>query len=596
MPAEIGRVRRPRRIVLLVVGIIVAILLFVAIWVGVRGLQARQQLADAAPLAKSIETSAIAGKTSLVRSDLRILDQKSAKAQSLTSDPIWRAAEIIPWVGPNLTAVRQSAALVHEVATDGIPPLVTLSSTISLHDLVPHNGAFDLAVFAKARPALDDARSALDRAKTHAAAIHSGATIAPVASAARQLVNLVESTASTVDGMDAAAKLLPTMLGGDGPRNYLLLSLNSAELRTPGGIPGAIAVVHAQNGALSLDQRTSATALGRAAEPVLPLTKSEKVLYDERLGTYMQNVVSTPNFERSGELAQAMWKLKTGETIDGVVAIDPIALGYILSATGPVNVGSGVTLDSSNAAKFLLSTVYAQIPDTTAQDEFFAGATRSVFAVLTSGKLDSTKLLDALSRSAGENRIHIWSAHPAEESKLSGSTLAGALPKSNSASTAFGVYFNDATGAKMDVYLKSSIGVAAAVCRSDDRPNYDVTVNLKLAAPLDAATSLPSYVTGRYAFGVKPGRVRTNVYVYAPPGSQPFSVTIGGKEVAFASAPLDGHPVVGAVVEMGPGESSTLVFKFVGKAGDAKSIVLQHTPMYAPVTTNTAQRLNCAHP
>jgi Protein of unknown function (DUF4012) len=595
MSAEIARRSHPRRrrIVVIVVAVVVAFLAFVGIWIGVRGSMARAELLDAVPLAHTIETAAIAGQASSTSGDVTALQEKSARAEALTSDPIWRAAEIVPGIGANLIAVRQSAALVHEVAVSGIPPLITLATTVNVHQLVPHDGRFDLSLFTKATPSLSAARSALDLAKSNASAINAGATIAPVRSAVTKLLDLVEKTDSTVDAIDTAAKLLPSMLGADGPRNYLLLSLNSSELRTPGGIPGAIAVVHTDDGKLSLDQRTSATALGRAKSPVLPLTKSELVLYDDRLGTYMQDVVSTPNFKRSGELAQAMWKLKTGQTIDGIVAIDPVALGYILRATGPISVGSSVTLTPSNAATFLLSTVYAQIPDTTKQDEFFASATRSVFAVLTKGKLNSGKLIDALAESASQDRVHIWSAHPNEEKILSTSTLAGALPESTKKTTAFGVYFNDATGAKMDFYMRSSIAVSSAVCRADNRPNYNVAVKLTLKAPLDAATVLPTYVTGRYAFGVKPGRVRTNVYVYAPPGAEPFSVKVDGKEFAFVSAKLDGHPVVGAVVEMGPGETTSLLFQFIGKAGDAQKITLQHTPMSSAVQTSVTGKVDC---
>ena len=594
MSTETSRVRqRRRRAIVVVVSVVLAILAFVAIWISVRGSMARSELLDAVPLAHKIESAAISGNVSSTPGDVAALQKKSARAEALTSDPVWRTAELIPGVGPNLVAVRQSAALVHEVSASGIPPLLTLARTVNVHELVPRNGRFDLSLFAKADLPLSRAKSALDQAKAKAKAIDAGATLPAVNSAVTKLVDLVEKTATAVDGIDTAAKLLPTMLGGSGTRNYLLLSLNSAELRTPGGIPGAIAVIHADNGQLTLDQRTSATALGPAKTPVLPLTKSETILYDSRLGTYMQDVVSTPNFQRSGELAQAMWKLKTGKTIDGVVAIDPIALSYILRATGPIDVGGGVVLTSKNAAAFLLSTVYAQIPDTTKQDEFFASATRSIFTVLTKGSLNSTKLVDALSESASQDRVHIWSAHPNEEKILSKSTLAGALPKSTPKSTAFGVYFNDATGAKMDFYMRSSIAVSSGICRADHRPNYNVAVILTLHAPLDAATVLPTYVTGRYAFGVKPGRVRTNVYVYAPPGSVPFSVRVDGKEFAFASATLDGHPVVGAVVEMGPGQSTSLLFQFIGKAGDAPSLSLQHTPMSSSVATSVSGKVDC---
>ena len=38
------------------------------------------------------------------------------------------------------------------------------------------------------------------------------------------------------------------MLGGDGPRNYLLVFQNNAEIRATGGLPGSWAEVHAEDG------------------------------------------------------------------------------------------------------------------------------------------------------------------------------------------------------------------------------------------------------------------------------------------------------------------------------------------------------------
>ncbi|WP_420898141.1 DUF4012 domain-containing protein [Cryobacterium suzukii] len=47
-------------------------------------------------------------------------------------------------------------------------------------------------------------------------------------------------TSATLEGMNRAATLLPAMLGATEPRNYILLFQNPAELRSTGGIPGAL--------------------------------------------------------------------------------------------------------------------------------------------------------------------------------------------------------------------------------------------------------------------------------------------------------------------------------------------------------------------
>ena len=54
----------------------------------------------------------------------------------------------------------------------------------------------------------------------------------------------------------------------------------------------------------------------------------------------MQDVNLTPDFPTAAATAQAMWERKTGQHVDGVLSLDPVALGYILDATGPVKITS----------------------------------------------------------------------------------------------------------------------------------------------------------------------------------------------------------------------------------------------------------------
>lgn len=582
-----------RRIVGLVITAIVLVIFLAIVWIGVRGLIARDQLLGAVPLARNLSEAAVSGDVSTVTADVAELQKRSSAAASLTSDPVWRAAELVPFLGSNLTAFRQAAYTIDGVSRDVLPPLSQLASTFSIDSFTPRDGVFNLKTFADAAPTLARARAALDEADTHALAINTSDTVAQVGEGVDRIVQLIDQTRQTVDGLDTAAALLPSMLGADGPRNYLLLSLNNAELRSTGGIPGALTVVTVDKGVLKLGQHSSATALGEFAAPVLPLTDSERTLYNGTLGTYMQDVNFTPDFARSGALAQAMWKQRTGQAVDGVIAIDPIALGYILSATGPVNIGPGITLNSANAGKVLLSDVYSTFAKPADQDTFFSAVTTKVFAALTSGHLNSRALVTALSRASGEGRVHLWSAHETEQKRFSATALGGPLPKSTKSSSGFGVYFNDATGAKMDYYLRAGIGVAATVCRADYRPNFEVRVSLTSTAPGDSATSLPGYVTGGGYFGVDPGNVGTNIYVYAPSGSQAYSVTIDGSEYSFVSTQHDGHSVAGVNVVLKPGASAQIAIKFLGKAHQSAAVTLVHTPMISPVDSSVDNNLQC---
>lgn len=357
------RRRRRRRLLFWLIPVVVILALAgAAFWVGSRALQAKDLLTGAQPVAHRIEAAALSGDTAAIQSDLADLTARAHKAASLTSDPVWRAAEIVPVVGANLTAVRKAAALVKDVADSAVTPLATTAATVNLHTLVPSKGGIDVAALAKASATLDSARVALDRAAASAATISTAGTLPEVKSAVGKLVTLVTTTSRTVDSLSTAARILPPMLGIDGPRNYLLLSLNNSQLRSAGGIPGAFAVITADKGRIILGPRSSAAALGKWSSPVVPLSAAEKTLFGDTVAERLQNVVTNPDFTRSSQIAATMWKQASGETVDGVISLDPVALGYILKATGPVKAAGGITLTSQNAATILLSKVYALIP------------------------------------------------------------------------------------------------------------------------------------------------------------------------------------------------------------------------------------------
>jgi hypothetical protein len=584
---------RGRSLALWIAALIGALVLFVILWVAIRAVMARDELLAAIPIAQSVGSEGLSVLGGDVSAEIDALQNHAARAESLTSDIVWRAAETIPFVGPNLTAFREAASMIDDVTSEALPPLAEVAQTFTVDSLAPQNGAFDLRLFSEAAPLLTEASKSLNAAGIMADEIDTTNTVAQIGTAVDQVKSLVGQARDAVGGLDRAARLLPPMLGANEPRSYLLLSLNNSELRAAGGIPGAVAVVNADQGRISLGALSSANALGEFDSPPVSLSESEATLFSPTMGTYLQNVTATPDFARSGELARAMWQQSTGQTVDGVISLDPVATSYLLGATGPIDASAGITLDNTNAAEFLLSTVYATFDEQVAQDLFFANVTGEVFNAITSGRADAASLVNALSRSADESRLRVWSARPEEQEKLTGISIAGELPTSTPDKTAFGVYLNDSTGGKMDYYLTSSVGIASAVCRNDGRPNFEVKVQLGSTAPADAATSLPNYVTADGNFGVAPGNVATNVFVYAPSGSVPYSVTIDGQEYSFVASEHSGNSVAGVNVELTPGQSSTISMKFVGLAGAAQSVMLDHTPMASTVATSLDNYLDC---
>ncbi|MBO0896447.1 DUF4012 domain-containing protein [Arthrobacter sp. zg-ZUI10] len=363
------------------------------------------------------------------------------------------------------------------------------------------------------------------------------------------------------------------MLGAEGARDYLVLVQNSSETRATGGIPGALAVLHTDNGKITLSEQSSAVALG-AFRPPIDVDAEQVSLYTARIGTQMQNVNLTPDFSTAAQTAKLMWEERHPEQIiDGVLALDTIVLSHLLDATGPLDLADDqvpdrirntdlpLSLTKDNVVPTLLSEVYKEIDDPEAQDAYFAAVASRVFSAFSEGQGDGAQLVKALGSSTTDGRLFLWSSHPSEQEIIATTPVHGSVSGPDGGGAAFGVYFNDGTGAKMDYYITRNVQLIQA-CPVDGYGQYTVRVTIANNAPADAASSLPAYVTGDGVFGVTPGYVRTNYVVYGP--SQAFleTASVDGQAVPLSSGRHGQRPVGTVSLELGPGETATIEVVF----------------------------------
>lgn len=560
-------------------------LLAVVAWVGIRAYLAKGELEAALPLASQLKSQVASGDGSGAASTVEAVSAHARSAAELTSDPVWRAVEIVPWVGTNLRVMRELASTVDEVSRDGLEPLSGLAGSIQLSSFKPVNGHVDLQPILDAREVLSESSTAVGAAVVRTESINVDGAMQPLVDARLKLLDGLTEASTGLSLMSKATQLIPAMLGSDGPRNYLVLFQNNAELRSTGGIPGALALLKMENGAISLGQQSAASQFPKYPSPVVALPPETQALYGDNTAQYMQDVNFTPNFALSGQIAREMWKQQYGTEVDGVISLDPVALSYLLRATGPVTLATGDELNSDNAVKLLLQDVYARYLNPVDQDAFFASAAAEVFSKVASGDVDPIALIDALAKAGDENRVLIWSSHDEDQTLLSGTTLAGGLPLSTDTDQKFGVYFNDSTTAKMDPYLKVSIAAGQAVCRGDGLPLNSVRVKLTNTAPTDSSTALPDYVTGGGLFGIPPGNIRTNIATYGAGDLYNMGVARDGVRVPYQGATDSGYGVSKLEIEIAPGESTTLDFQFLGNDTRTGGVSVQHTPFVYPVET-----------
>jgi hypothetical protein len=288
-----------------------------------------------------------------------------------------------------------------------------------------------------------------------------------------------------------------------------------------------------------------------------------------------------------------MWKQRFGDTVSGVVSLDPVALKYILQATGPVTVGAGTPaqtqLTSQNVVKALLSDVYARFSDPRMQDAFFDAASGAIFDKLAQGDFQPNAMLSAFGHIGDEHRMNVWSAKPAEETLLKQTTLSGGPARSDPGEQRFGVYLADGTGSKMDYYLHTSVKLGQLGC-SNVGDLYVAEVTLTNGVAPGDVGKLPEYVSGGGVFGVPVGTMRTQVTVYGSPGMEfgnAFTSKGGAQPVKFVKD--GGQSAAQYVVDLKAGQSSTVRLVYNAKKGASGKPAADVTPQINPVEISTGK-------
>ncbi|TFC55100.1 MULTISPECIES: DUF4012 domain-containing protein [unclassified Cryobacterium] len=580
------RKQRPRR-ALIILAVCVGLVVVVgaaAGWVGSRVLTAKAELEQAQVLVGTLKSQATAMDFVGLGATSTKLSAATSKAVDQTQDPIWRAAEIVPIAGPNLSAVRQLAEAVDVVAKEAVAPVAEVASGLSAASLKPVDGKINLTPILSLNTALTTASAALDSAAESVAAIELDGTVAQVDAAGTQFGTLLDSAATTVGDVRSIASVVPDMLGASGPRSYILIFQNLAESTALGGTAAALTEVTVDNGQISIArQASSQTFPWRDGEPVIAEDPKLAALYSPLIYTRLNLATSRPDFPTAAQITQAFWQQDLGGTVDGVISIDPAALAHMLGATGPVAMSTGDVLTEDNAVALLLNEIYFRYqgkngPDQT--DAFFAEAAMTMFNAVTNSQGEPVDMLNAVSQGVNEHRIMAWSAHPEEQKILEGTPMAGILPASNEAATTTGVFFRDTSTSKMDFYLETGATLSTDVCTAAT-PTFTTKVDLHSTLTEELAEKLPSYVATEY-WGAD--QFRTEVYVYGPPGTSFVSAGVAEGADLLATTDDLGRPVAKFNVMLTPGQTSQVTATFAGLAGTYGEPMLRTTPMLNPTT------------
>lgn len=549
--------------------VLAAVLLGVALlvalgWAASRVWIAATALQSAAGDARAAVAAATSGALPDVSASLARLGTAGERAGGAAADPTWSVAAALPFFGDDIAAIGAVARAAGTLgATVGAPATQALATD---------GGAGDLTRLA---PVLDEAVTGIRSAQAELDAIDTSRLVAPVADAVAQARDALDQAAPAMAAARGAVAFWSSI--GTGDARVLVVMQNGAELRTGGGITGSFIELQFTDGRVSLGAQADSSAFPRLSQPILSETPAQQALYGGVLGRYVQNASMATDFTQTAALASAWWQHIGHAPPDAVISLDVPTIGALLQVTGPIDLPDGSQLTSENITQRLLVDPYLSL-DSAGQTEFMQSAVTAA-AELTATPLDPLRVLAALATPIADGRISIWSAEPTVQAALADSLLGGPAARLAASPDTFGVFFNDATGGKMDPYLHVDIQTTATVCRSDGRADVVVSLTMRSDAPADAANALPGDVTGRGLFGTGVGDIGTSVSVSAPPGSFAGGVTKDGAPALSVDVDDGGRFVSLVRVNLSPGEVNVVDFHFTMAAPGAISPVIVTTPM-----------------
>ena len=366
----------------------------------------------------------------------------------------------------------------------------------------------------------------------------------------------------------AAVSTGPILAGTDKPKRYLIAFQNSAEARGTGGILGAYAIVEFKKGSLKVIATGSNEPLYGSSLEKIPIDMPDeyKRLYGEN-PAILQNSNLSPHFPYGAEIWLALWKKEFGQSLNGVIAIDPTALSYILRSTGPIALNSGEKITSENLVAGTLKDAYKRFEkDNKARKQYLVDIMNATVKLLNSGEYSKLRMAQAIRDGIVANRILFYSTDESAQKKLSETRLGGFM--SLEGNNEFRTVIQNIDAGKLDYYLDRSVEIESKSCAKDRQTQ----VRIRVTNTLKTGVGLSPYVLTRLDKG-KPaslvtGAHRFKVFIYGPTNAKLVSVSRENRTADLGGASVERkRPIYVADVDLAPGASEELLANFSGGVG-----------------------------
>lgn len=548
---------------------------------------------------RAAEREATIMRAALVRGDAagaaRALDrfqEATGDAASGSSGPTWAVFEAVPLLGDDAEGIATIADVLADVGRDGLPPVVDAAELVAADAFQPTDSVFPVDDIAALEEPAAQSERAFRQAADDLAGVDSSSFLPPVADRFDDLQRLVGDAASTLDSTYRASRLIPRMMGEERARYYLLVLENNAEMRSGGGIAGALTLVRMKDGQVDIVDQSD---MSEVRADGLPLTAEEERVFGPVLTRFGVNATMTPEVPRAADLIRARWEGSGRQAIDGVFFVDPVAISYLLRGVGTVNVPGAAPVAAGNVVQAVENTIYLVTPDREAHSDYQQAVAKAVFNAFAAGRGDSVESITGLVQAVGEGRIRMHAFSADEQAEVDGTAIAGDFVRTATEDPHVGVYVNDDGPTKLQYYLDYDATVVARSCGDDGTQQLAGTIRFRSDVPSDVSAMTPT-MTGEGFPGVtvEPGHQRLYVYLTSPVGGTISEFSLDGRRVVDPVVEsYAGRSLVRFTVPLGPGDRTEIEFEMSSGPDQPGDIDLHVTPSAVGPSANGTSPSAC---
>jgi hypothetical protein len=506
-------------------------------------------------------------------------------------DLAWaRGGELVPGVAQQVRAIRVAAAIGVDLARTAF----MTAENGNVDALRFTDGTFPVKALENLEPVLAGDVASLQFSLREIAPFRSPWLVSQLKtkldSEVRKLVRAEQDATTAL----LATRSVPGLLGADGPRRYLVLFENPAELRASGGVPGDYAEVTAVDGRLNLVKVGSTVTLESIGNPA----GKHLIGPEDYLARYSQfepedywaNVPMSPDFPSVGEVAANLYPECGGAKVNGVISLDPVAMAGLLAAIGPITAPEWPSpIDADNAVVILAHDEYIHFgTDGSLQVQFVQSLIKSLWLGLVTRKLPSLPTLanDLLPALRG-GHLMLYSETPQAERFFEAVHAAGSMPPVHG--DFLGAVTQNADGNKIDWYLRRSIDYRVVLNQTTDQITAVLTLRLHNLSP---TSGLPPIIIDPASGGTTtPGESELYVSIYSP--WEEDGSSLNGVPLVMTDQQELGRFVYSAFVTVPAGGAATIVLHLVGSWSPQERyhLGMYQQPLLFPDQVSTSVRV-----